>query len=459
MTSRARSCPALLPLSRDRAAQDDAERRRGQARGQAGGDVADSGAGVAAGGQLVDTDGDPAEGGQPAAEARAEERAYVSGRWEDLEDQDEQQREDERTGGVDEEDRPRERPRRGWQGQPDQVAGQAAEEATAGDRGDGKPVDAGPAAAAARGERSGRRCGPVASVLGGVEIRVEGQVPVVHVVGFPVLFGGWVTPTVWRSSARGSGSGHWCCRSAWPGLGPGELLFGLDADHRQMRLLRARLGGGDRFRHPPGTLGETVVRFAAEGAAGLGPPRSSVRRWRISGSGVTAASYSGSSRDRWPRKRRFTGGPHHPDATGRVPPGRADPSAPRSRERGRVRTGTAEVPVISDADHTGGTRPVSPVTPDGSDSSRGGTATMEGHKRVEPEAVKLTHYVAEPHLRDRRCRVDELLRRAAAAGASGATVLAAYQGFGRRHSHEPTLWHKADETPLTVIFVDTADPS
>jgi PII-like signaling protein len=31
------------------------------------------------------------------------------------------------------------------------------------------------------------------------------------------------------------------------------------------------------------------------------------------------------------------------------------------------------------------------------------------------------------------------------------------QGFGRRHSHEPTLWHKGDETPPTVIFVDTAD--
>lgn len=82
---------------------------------------------------------------------------------------------------------------------------------------------------------------------------------------------------------------------------------------------------------------------------------------------------------------------------------------------------------------------------------------MEGQKRVEREAVRLTLYVAEPHLHDRRCRVDELLRRAAAAGASGATVLAAYEGFGRRHSHEPTLWHKADETPLTVIFVDTAE--
>src|SRR4051812_49876870 len=79
---------------------------------------------------------------------------------------------------------------------------------------------------------------------------------------------------------------------------------------------------------------------------------------------------------------------------------------------------------------------------------------MEGHKRVEREAVQLTLYVAEPHLRDRRCRVDELLRRAAAAGASGGTVLAAYQGFGRRHTHEPTHWHRPGETPLTVVFVD-----
>ena len=77
--------------------------------------------------------------------------------------------------------------------------------------------------------------------------------------------------------------------------------------------------------------------------------------------------------------------------------------------------------------------------------------------RVERDSVQLTVYVAEPHLHDRRGKVDELLRRAAEAGASGATVLAAYQGFGRRHSHEPTLWHKADETPLTVVFVDTPE--
>lgn len=75
--------------------------------------------------------------------------------------------------------------------------------------------------------------------------------------------------------------------------------------------------------------------------------------------------------------------------------------------------------------------------------------------RVERTAVQLTLYVAEPHLHDRRSRVDELLRRAAAAGVSGATVLAAFEGFGRRHLHEPTIWHRADETPLTVVVVDT----
>jgi PII-like signaling protein len=77
--------------------------------------------------------------------------------------------------------------------------------------------------------------------------------------------------------------------------------------------------------------------------------------------------------------------------------------------------------------------------------------------RVEREAVQLTVYVAEPHVGDRRSRVDQLMRRAAQMGSSGGTVLAAYEGFGRRHLHEPTLWHRADETPLTVIFVDTAE--
>jgi PII-like signaling protein len=77
--------------------------------------------------------------------------------------------------------------------------------------------------------------------------------------------------------------------------------------------------------------------------------------------------------------------------------------------------------------------------------------------RVKRDSVQLTVYVAEPHLHDRRGKVEELLRRTAADGGSGATVLVAYQGFGRRHSHEPTLWHKTDETPLTVIFVDVTE--
>lgn len=79
------------------------------------------------------------------------------------------------------------------------------------------------------------------------------------------------------------------------------------------------------------------------------------------------------------------------------------------------------------------------------------------HVRVAQPCVQLTVYVAEPHVGNRRSKVDELLRRFADAGIAGATVLAAYQGFGRRHSHESTLWHKADETPLTLIAVDTPE--
>ena len=82
---------------------------------------------------------------------------------------------------------------------------------------------------------------------------------------------------------------------------------------------------------------------------------------------------------------------------------------------------------------------------------------MPERMRIDRDAVQLTLYVAEPHLHDRRCKVDELLRRAAQAGMSGGTALAAYQGFGRRHEHEPTLWHRVDETPLTLLFVDTPE--
>ncbi len=77
--------------------------------------------------------------------------------------------------------------------------------------------------------------------------------------------------------------------------------------------------------------------------------------------------------------------------------------------------------------------------------------------RVEREAIHLTLFVSEPHAGDRRSRVDELLREALKAGAAGGTVLAAYEGFGRRHSHERTIWRAADTTPLRVIFVDSAE--
>lgn len=74
---------------------------------------------------------------------------------------------------------------------------------------------------------------------------------------------------------------------------------------------------------------------------------------------------------------------------------------------------------------------------------------------VERHALQLTLYVAEPHAADRRSKVDQLMYAAAEGGAAGGTVLAAYEGFGRRHRHEPTFWRRADETPLTVVFVDS----
>ena len=74
---------------------------------------------------------------------------------------------------------------------------------------------------------------------------------------------------------------------------------------------------------------------------------------------------------------------------------------------------------------------------------------------VGRDAVELTVYVAEPHVKDRHSKVDQLFRAAALSGASRGTVLSAYEGFGRRHLHEPTFWHHPDETPLMVVFVDT----
>lgn len=79
------------------------------------------------------------------------------------------------------------------------------------------------------------------------------------------------------------------------------------------------------------------------------------------------------------------------------------------------------------------------------------------NRRVDRAAVQLTVYLAEPHLGRRRSKADELFRRAAAAGVSGGTTLAAFEGFGRNHSHEPTFWQRSDETPLTLVFVDTPD--
>lgn len=70
------------------------------------------------------------------------------------------------------------------------------------------------------------------------------------------------------------------------------------------------------------------------------------------------------------------------------------------------------------------------------------------------DLVQLSVHVAEPHVGGRLSMVHELLRRAQGKGSSGGTVLAACGGFGRRHVHQPSVWHPAAERPLIVLFVD-----
>lgn len=71
--------------------------------------------------------------------------------------------------------------------------------------------------------------------------------------------------------------------------------------------------------------------------------------------------------------------------------------------------------------------------------------------------MQLTVYVAQPHVGDRRAKVHDLIKRASEIGAAGGVVLRAHEGFGRHTLHEPTFWHRADETPLLVIFVDSEE--
>lgn len=82
------------------------------------------------------------------------------------------------------------------------------------------------------------------------------------------------------------------------------------------------------------------------------------------------------------------------------------------------------------------------------------TAGERRRDRVDRPAVHLTLYVAEPHRANRRSKANQVLRRAAELGLSGGTMIAAFEGFGRRHSHEPTFRHGPGETPLVLSFVD-----
>ncbi len=75
--------------------------------------------------------------------------------------------------------------------------------------------------------------------------------------------------------------------------------------------------------------------------------------------------------------------------------------------------------------------------------------------RITESWQRLTVYAAEPHPRGRSYRVTGLLERAAALGLSGGSVFAGLTGYGHdHHVHKAGLLHRADETPLVVVFVD-----
>jgi PII-like signaling protein len=81
-----------------------------------------------------------------------------------------------------------------------------------------------------------------------------------------------------------------------------------------------------------------------------------------------------------------------------------------------------------------------------------------GTIRVERQLRRLTAYVAEPRRGHDQWAVTRLLSRAAELRLSGGTVLAGLEGFGYGHHLHHTRWFRAaDETPLTLIVVDTAD--
>lgn len=78
--------------------------------------------------------------------------------------------------------------------------------------------------------------------------------------------------------------------------------------------------------------------------------------------------------------------------------------------------------------------------------------------RVVAQSVRLTVYLGQEHRRRAPHAADDLLRRAAAMRISGGTLLPGVAGFGHgRRLHQPTLWHGTDETPVMLIFVDTAE--
>jgi len=78
--------------------------------------------------------------------------------------------------------------------------------------------------------------------------------------------------------------------------------------------------------------------------------------------------------------------------------------------------------------------------------------------RVQRRLRRLTAYVAEPPQRHEQSAIVRALEQAAELRMAGGTILAGFEGFGHgHHLHHTGLRHAADETPMTLVIVDTAE--
>ncbi|HVB27652.1 MAG TPA: DUF190 domain-containing protein [Mycobacteriales bacterium] len=80
------------------------------------------------------------------------------------------------------------------------------------------------------------------------------------------------------------------------------------------------------------------------------------------------------------------------------------------------------------------------------------------HLRVQRRLRRLTAYVAEPPQRHEQSAIVRALEQAAELRMAGGTILAGFEGFGHgRHLHHTGLLHAADETPMSLVIIDTEE--